>query len=115
MIDTGNATIASSVAPFAATLDDEFDTFDSLPKPVRDYLNDAPVRFSAVNMVEVFTRRRLERDPANAANNMLVAEAVERDAFNRDHRERYGTDLPHVMAGVTPLRAVPANAWTSSR
>jgi hypothetical protein len=114
-VDPGNCTMAACETPIVVTLEDEFDVFDRLPAPLRAYLNDAPVRFSAINLVEIFAEDFAGGVWAAIPAMMRNAEAIERENFNDDHRARHGCELPHVLAGVSALRGTPADSWAPSR
>ena len=88
---------------------DEWACFDALPPAVRRRMQDHAYDAWAVNAHLLWRLWRRRHASSERAERLLLrhldrCEALERADFDAAHRQRHGTALPHVLAGVPVLR-----------
>ena len=105
-------TIAAGVDVAEASMEAEQAAYDALPAAVRAYLADCPVKWGAQSVAEALAEAG---DVPELLRHMAMAEAYERQEFGRLYRAAHGRDLPHIAAGVTPLRRLPPAQPLSAR
>lgn len=88
---------------------DDWAAFDALPPAIRARMREHAYDAWSVNALLLWRSfRRATASSARAERRLLryldTCEALEREAFDEDHRRRHGSALPHVAAGGTVAR-----------
>lgn len=93
---------------------DDWAAFDALPPAVRRRLHEHAYDAWSVNALMLWRRFRRKTGCSARAERRLLryldeCEALERAAFDAEHRARHGgAPLPHLAAGASVLRYAPA-------
>lgn len=95
---SSNARTGGNVLQFS--LDDEFAVFDRLPPAVRRCLDQAAIKFSALDLARCFALQLWAGDTATITENMALQVLRERGLFSERHQAEHGGPLPHVAAGL---------------
>lgn len=88
---------------------DDWAAFDALPASVRARMRGNAYDPWSVNALVLWRAFRRATGSSQRAERRLLryldaCEALEREAFDREHRARHGTPLPHVAAGASIAR-----------